>query len=80
MCVALAYDEGTVTIMCAYIDKYMIIEAKRNPRKDTAKDDISVDYEDAFGLDNVIDSDTVAVEVVEDVADDAAVDETTLIL
>ncbi len=65
--VALAYDEGTVSIMCAYLPRYMELEVNRKPREESSKDDIQLDYIDTFGLEKLDDSiaaDTV-VEVVE---------------
>lgn len=67
MCVGLSYDDGTVSVMCAYSDRYMNIEVKRKPREDSSKDDVQVDYVDSFGLEKdsaAVDSVAVAEEVV----------------
>ncbi len=48
--VALAYNNGTVTVMCAYLPRYMELKAERNPREETSKDNVQVDYVDTFGL------------------------------
>jgi len=71
MCVALAYDDGSVSVMCAYIDEYMRMEAKRHAREEATKDDVQVDYVDIFGFETV--SDTAAVVVEEAVAVDSVV-------
>lgn len=70
MAVALAYDEGKVTVMCAYFPRYMDLKVERKPREESSKDNVQVDYVDTFGLENLKDStavDTVAVveEIVE---------------
>lgn len=60
MCVALAYDDDSVSVMCAYIDEYMSMEAKRDAREEASKADVQVDYVDIFGFETV--SDTAVVE------------------
>lgn len=72
MCVGLSYDDGTVSVMCAYSDRYMNIEVTRNPREESSKDDVQVDYIDTFGLENTNDTDSVA--VVEEVVVDSVAD------
>lgn len=71
MAVALAYDEGKVTVMCAYLPRFMDLKVERKPREESSKDNVQVDYVDTFGLEKLEDSmavDTVAVveEVVEE--------------
>lgn len=56
MAVALAYEDGTVSVMCAYLPRYMSLEAKRIPRKESSKNDIQVDYIDTFGFEIPVDS------------------------
>ena len=62
--VALAYDEGKVTVMCAYLPRFMDLNVERKPREETSKDNIQVDYVDTFGLEHLNKSDSVAVEEV----------------
>lgn len=64
MAVALAYDEGKVTVMCAYLPRYMELKVERKSREEASKDDVQVDYVDTFGLERINDSDSVAVEEV----------------
>lgn len=64
MAVALAYDEGKVTVMCAYLPRYIELKVERKPREEASKDDVQVDYVDTFGLERINDSDSVAVEEV----------------
>lgn len=64
MSVALAYDEGKVTVMCAYLHRYMDLKVERKSREESSKDNVQVDYVDTFGLEKHEDSmavDTVAV-------------------
>lgn len=70
MAVALAYDEGKITVMCAYLPRFLDLKVERKPREESSKDNVQVDYVDTFGLERHEDStavDTVAVveEVVE---------------
>lgn len=66
LAVALGYDDGTVSIHCSYLPKYMI-NVERKSRVGSSKENVQVDYVDTFGLENSNDcteADTVAVEEV----------------
>lgn len=65
MSVGLSYDKGSVSVVCAYIPKFMSLALDRNPREEASKDDVQVDYVDTFGLEmDSIAVDSVAVEEV----------------
>lgn len=67
MSVGLSYDKGAVSVVCAYIPKFMSLTLDRNPREEASKDDLQVDYVDTFGLEmdsTAIDSVAVVEEVV----------------
>lgn len=64
MAVALAYNEGNVTVMCAYLPRYMELQVERKPREESYKDDVQIDYIDTFGLEKLedpVEVDSVAV-------------------
>lgn len=64
MAVALAYNEGNVTVMCAYLPRYMELQVERKPREESYKDDVQIDYIDTFGLEKLedpVEADSVAV-------------------
>ena len=50
MAVALAYADGTITVMCAYMPQYMDLNVERKSREDSYENDVHVDYVDTFGL------------------------------
>lgn len=56
MAVALAYEDGSISVLCAYLPQFMSFEVKRNPRDESAKTDVQVDYIDTFGLEKGEDS------------------------
>lgn len=67
MAVALGYNEGKVTIMCAYVPSYLGLQVERKSREAASKGDVQVDYVDAFGLETSNDSIAVDSAVVEEV-------------
>lgn len=60
MAVALSYNEGTVTIMCAYSPRTMQLDVKRNPRENSSNDNGPIDYVDTFGLEGLDDDIVIA--------------------
>lgn len=62
MRVALSFNDGTITVLCAYSDSLMKMDAIRNPRGDDSDNDVQVDYIDTFGFDVTNSLDTCVVE------------------
>lgn len=59
MAVGLAYNNGKVTVMCAYSPNYLNLKVERKSREESSKENIKPDYEDTFGLE--IDDDSIIV-------------------
>ncbi len=70
MAVALAYDDGEITVMCAYMPRFMDLTVVRNPRNESSEDNVQVDYIDTFGLEHTNSLDSIT--IVEDIATEKA--------
>jgi len=56
MAVALAYKDGVITVMCAYLPRYMDLDVERLARQNSSEENVQVDYVDTFGLEKIDDS------------------------
>ena len=62
MAVALAYNEGKITVMCAYLPRYMDLKVERKSREEFSQENVQVDYVDTFGIERTSNSDSTAIE------------------
>ena len=62
--VALRYNEGNITVMCAY-DPLYELDVERNPRRGSSIADTQIDYIDTFGLEQNEDSAAITEDTIE---------------